>query len=463
MVASLTVIGGQSSGVLTGLVSVPSALPSDINTTLQIFLSAASGSIEGGSPTLGLINDDLANSTTFNSSIAGANLLELTNTDSLGAVSGSSVSATYNVGASVDALIVQAPGDFTITGNGTTSVALFGANSNVTYSVTTGSGSIFAAGGADSISIGAAGDTPSYTVYTSGNDTVNLVSGIESIDATGNSSTTLFLGAAEATVTANDSSTVSVVFQPLTAGSLDFINNSSGAATIYTGAYTLPGGGHNYATNAVTAFGGAGGGFYVGGYAGNNSLTGGTGTVTLQGANAGDVLSVNGGDGNVLFSGQGAETLGASSGSTNNTFQLNLKYVGVGTITGSDVVSTQGAGQQAYLLGAGDSTITGSTASGASNVFNLIRNASVGSASYTLTNFASMSSANFFITDGSGGGTSSIQDISTAMFTIGGSAVDVTTVTLSDQTTIKFDGLASSNLSVSTDTTSGVIAISYHA
>jgi hypothetical protein len=171
-------------------------------------------------------------------------------------------------------------------------------------------------------------------------------------------------------------------------------------------------------------------------------------------------LSVTGGDGNVLYSGPGAETLGASSASGANTFQLNLKYVGVGTITGSDVVSTQGSGLQAYLLGAGDSTITGSTASGASNIFDLIRDASVGSASYTLTNFASMTSATLFITDSSQvTGNSSIQGISTATF--GGT--EVTTVTLADQTTIKFDGLAASNLSVNTDTTSGVISISYHS
>jgi hypothetical protein len=458
MAGSLTVIGGQSSGVLTGLVSIPSALPSDINTTLQTLLTAASGAVTAGA--LGLINVDQATNTTFSSTVAGGNLLEYTNTDSLGAVgTGGITTGAFTVGSGIDALIVQAPGDFSITGNGTTSVALFGSASNVSYSVLTGSGSIFAAGGSDSISIGAAGDTPTYAVYTSGNDTVNLVSGLETVDATGNSSTTLFLGAAQATVTATDNATVSVVFQPLTAGSLDFINNSSGAATIYTGAYTLPGGGQNYATNAVTAYGGTGGGFYVGGYAGNNSLIGGAGSVTLQGANAGDVLSVTGGD-NVLFSGQGAETLGATSATGSNLFQLNLKYVGVGTITGSDMVSTQGSGQQSYLLGAGDSTITGSTTAGASNIFDLIRDASVGSASYTLTNFASMSSATFYITDSSqAAGSSSINSITTGTF----GSLEVTTVTLSDQTTIKFDGLASSNLSVSTDSTSGVISITYHS
>jgi hypothetical protein len=52
-----------------------------------------------------------------------------------------------------------------------------------------------------------------------------------------------------------------------------------------------------------------------------------------------------------------------------------------------------------------------------------------------------------------------VQSIATGIF----SGTEVTTVTLSDQTTIKFDGLASSNLSVGTDTTSGVISISYHA
>jgi hypothetical protein len=457
-ILELTETNPPYNGVLIGLVTVPSTLPSDINSALQMVLTTANSAITAG--TLGLTNIDLATNTTFATTILGG-VLEYTNTDSLGAVgAGGITTGAFTVGAGIDALVVQAPDDFSITGNGTTSIALFGANSNVAYSVLTGSGSIFAAGGADSINIGAFGDTLTYSIYTSGNDTVNLNSGFDTVDATGNSSTTLFLANAQATVTSADNSTVSVVFQPLSGGTLDFINQSSGAATIYTGAYTLPGGGREFATNAVTAYGGGGGGFYVGGYAGNNSLIGGLGTVTLQGANAGDVLSVTGGDGNQLFSGQGAETLGATSASGANTFQLNLKYVGVGTITGSDVVSTQGSGLQAYLLGAGDSTITGSTVTGASNIFDLIRDASVGSASYTLTNFASMSSANFFITNGSGqGGDASVQSITTGIF----SGTEVTTVILSDQTTIKFDGLASSNLSVGTDTTSGVISISYHA
>jgi hypothetical protein len=433
-------------------------LPSHINSDLQALLTIASDAIAAG--TIGLINDDLATNTTFTSTVAGASLLEYTNTDSVGATTGGSFSGSYTVGASVDALVVQAPGDFSIAGNGTTSLAIFGAMSNVTYSVMTGSGSIFAAGGADSISIGSPDSVPVYSIYASGNDTLNLVSGLETVDASGNASTTLYLGAAEATVTASDNSTVSVVFKPLSAGTLDFINNSSNAATVYTGAYTTPGGKTDYAENAVTAYGGAGGGFYVGGLGGGNSLVGGSGVVTLQGGGNNDVLSVTGGSGNVLFSGAGAETLGASSASGATTFQLNLKYVGVGTITGADVVSTQGSGLQAYLLGAGYSTITGSTASGASNIFDLIRDASVGSASYTLTNFASMTSATFLITDSSQvAGNSSIQGISTATF--GGT--EVTTVTLSDQTTIKFDGLSSSNLSVNTDTTSGVISISYHS
>jgi hypothetical protein len=465
MSGSLTVIGGHSGATLTGLVSVPSLL-TDYNSALQLALTAASDFVTLGGGNL--VNVDVAGGTTFTTSpsVPGTTLLEITNTDSLGAVTSGSISGSYTISESVSGLIVEAPGSETITGNASTSIALFGANSNVDYSVLLGSGSIFAAGGADSVSIGSADDTTSaYIVYSAGNDTVNIEGGSDSVVAT-TATTTLLLGSANGFVTADGNSTVSVLFKPLSSGNLNFVNASSGAATIYTGAYSTAGG-TQFAENAVTAYGGAGGGYYVGGHGGDNSLVGGSGIVTLQGGGNGDYLEANadtGAGGNVLFSGPGAETLIGSSTSGDNTFQLNLKYVNqaVGG-GGTDYVSTDGSGAQNFLMGPGNaSTITGSTVSSAFNIFDLIRNSSVGGtpASYEITNFASINGA-FYITDSLQGsnGVSGVFGVSTA--TIGGN--EATTVTLNDGSTIKFDGVAGAgNLDITT-LSGGAISISYHS
>ncbi len=456
MSGTLTINGGFNGQ--SGLISIPAALPASIDTMLQSYLDGVSGSIVGG--TFGLDNFDApdASSVTAGSGAAGT-IEEVTNTDGSGSVTSSSLSgASYTVGSATTLLAVQAPGDVNLTGDGQTSVAIFGANSNVNYSDmnggTTGAADfVFAAGGSDSLAFySTTNANSSYDVAASGKDTVSLYNqGQDLVDATGAATTTVYVSQAEATVTASDSSSASVQFTQGAGGNLDFINNSTNQATIFSGNYA-----GGAAPNSVTAYGAAGGGYFVGGRAGNNSLVGGTGTVTLQGAGAGDFLSVSGGSSNILFAGTGNETLIGGSTSGSNLFQLGLSYTGsTGAIVANSVVSTEGSGLQAFFLGSSSSsTLTGSSATGATNLYDIIRDPATqanGGANYTITDFVPGRDILQFTDNSLAAGNSSVGSITTAP---SGAAE----IYLSDGTSVFLKGVSASSL-VATTNANGVISI----
>jgi hypothetical protein len=366
-------------------------------------------------------------------------------------------SGSFTVNASASTVIVSAPGDETIQGNGVTNVAIFGATSNVNYTDMNGGSamaadSIFAAGGNDSITTYSTTNTgSSYQVYSAGNDTINLKNqGTDSVIATGNAHTDVFISQAAATVTATDNSFVRV--NETGSGTLDFINNSSNAATVFSSSNT-----DGAALNAVTAFGGAGGGYYAGGTSGNNSLVGGSGTVTLQGAGNNDFLEANSSVGtNLLMAGAGNETLLGSSTSGSNTFQVGLSTDSAnGAIVSNGVVSTDGNGIQTFILGNSDSTtLTGSNAAGALNIYDVVRDSATeanGPSNFTITDFSSNSA--LFITDSTpGAGAVSITAIGNQL---GGGGAEIL---LSDKTTINLTGVSASSIIASTDS-NGTIRI----
>ncbi|MBB5373893.1 beta strand repeat-containing protein [Acidocella aromatica] len=458
MAASLTIGGAFNSQA--GIVSVPSSFlgttstSGSLNELLQNYLVSLTTSIQGGA--YGFENNDIAGGSDFSSvpsSVAGS-FEEFTNTDSTGSVTGGTVSGAYTVGSGITDVMVQAPGNVTLTGNGTTKFALFGADSNVTYNQSTGgSASIVAAGGNNSIYVSAA--NASDTVYSAGNDTVtfNGIGGNEVVNAAGNATTTIFVGGSDvASVTASESAQGSVVFLQNAGGNLLFINSSTQAQTVYSGSYTTSGGGSIFAPNSVTVNAGAGGGFYVGGRAGNNSLIGGSGAVTLQGGGTGDTLVGNGAS-NDLYGGTGLETLIGSSTSGANIFQIGLNYVGIGQVTASGVVSTSGSGVQSFIIGnTNGETITGSTATGSYNLYDVVGSNSgsltTGGSSLTITNFGANST--IFLTDATLGNTSdtSIYTIASAIGPSGG-----TDVVLNDGTTILLKGVSASH--ISSDTMNG--------
>ena len=360
---SLTVGGSPYTQI--GIVSIPSAFASTgaaagFNSLLQTYLNGISSSIAGATPSLGIIDDDVAKGTVYSVTGSSGNAFEeITNTDSIGGtVAGGGTYTGITVAPNVTGLLVQVPGKSVITGNGKTSLALFGANSNVNYTDTnggtTGAATPFSPRSKDTISAYGTNANPnsSYDIMVTGKDTVNVGASYDTVSADGNATTTIYVYNGATTVQANDASFVTVQFAQGAGGTLDFINSSSNAATVFSGNY----GAGKFAPNSVTAFGGAGGGYYVGGRAGANSLVGGTGAVTLQGAGPGDYLEGNSSVDNVLFAYKGNETLVGTAASSDNTFQLGLAYTGdTGAIVSNAVVSSAGSGLNTFILGSSSS------------------------------------------------------------------------------------------------------------
>jgi hypothetical protein len=474
---SLTIQGGNN--VQAGIVSVPtSSLWGDptatgtLNYTLQQYLDNLSTSIVGGS--IGFENNDilLANGDYTPDSSTPSKVEEITNTDTVGNVSPGLASGSYTVSSIASTLAVQAPGTETITGSSTTGVAIFGAQSSVNYTVTDPSaGSIFAAGSGDVINLlSNAVPNPSNpsktigvpnaeTVYAAAQDTVGLYGqGTDFVSLSGSSTVRLNIQDANANVTATGSVATTVFWSgPAAGGTLNFINNSSGAATIYVPVFatTVNGTAETLsAVNHVTAYGGAGGGIFVGGQGGNNSLVGGTGAVNLTGGGNNDFLEANSSSQNFLTAGSGSETLFATSTTGGNTFGAGLNYVGIGQPASNGVISTDGSGVQNIFLGnSNGETIYGSTQTGATNQYIIVGDSTAGGGIFDIYNFTGNSTINLVNGNQSGGSDASIVGIQADQF-----APANTLIGLSDGTRIELVGVSASSLTTSPGA-NGIVAI----
>ena len=444
MSGSFVTIGGGFNGH-NSVLSVPSSFPSAVNTMLQEYLNSVSSSVIGG--TAGFENNDVA--TGADLVTPGAAALEvISNMDTGGSTAAGS---PYNVtvSAGVATLVVEAPGNGTITGSSSTTSVTFGADSNVDYSVQNGApSSIFAAGGSNNITLLPGIGNLNDTVYSSGNDSLNFL-GQGSVQASiiGSANDRVVIEDTQATVTATGNATVGLFWaSPTSGGRLDFINNSTAAATIFSSVFNQPDGSALTAPNSITVDGGQGGGYYNGGQAGNNSLIGGTGVVTLVGAGEGDFLQASSSLGqNDLFSGAGSETLEGTSLSGSNEFVAGLNYPGLGQPVPNDVISTTGSGQQNFQLGNGTDTIFGSTVATA-NVFNIYGDATTGSANFIINNFVN---GTIFLNNDAdnGAGNASITSILTDPIIAGNN----TLITLSDSTQIHLIGVSASSVTQGVD------------
>jgi hypothetical protein len=417
-----------------------------------------------------------AQAVTVGSALTG--LLQISNTDSLGATTGGSANVSLTVPTGYTALSVTAPGSETIQGNGEAVMQVtLGGASRVTFN-TGGGGGVITVGGAGDL-IGLTGASWSVTGATAGNDTFNanaadlLVSTYGAGNATGNALSTsppsnvvglaglaatvvsggsddlietfqghdlvyvngsanvLVNGGAD-TVYAGATSTAVKAFFNLYGGTMDFINNSTVAATV-SGAVPGASGG------STTAFGGAGGGVFIGGNAGNNSLIGAAGTVTLVAGGTNNFLEAAGyassyATENILNAGSGGATLVASGSTGYNEF-----YGGSGT----DSIVSFGTGMQVYYVGiTGSEKMTGSTVSGAVNEYIFNQDSTDGGAD-VITNFrvgVDHIDVNY---------NGSLSGVSITGFSSLGGATAGTIIYLSDQTTIQLYGVKSSSLSAS--------------
>ena len=270
---------------------------------------------------------------------------------------------------------------------------------------------------------------------------ISIGGGNASINAHGNDAITvtasslsgidLFPGAGSPTISAAGSAAIAVM--PGT-GRLDFINASSAAATVFAG-------------GIATVFAGAGGGYFVGGSAGANALTGGSGAVTLVSGGAGDDLQANANAGiNALFARNAADTLGASPSTSSNLFYLGPNASGL--------VSSAGSGTQSFYLESADqsSTITGSTAAGALNFYDIVGDTASGHSDYTITDFGASNSYIMLSNRWADGASSA------AISQIGPMAGGGISITLTDQTQISLPGFNPAALHFAT-VRNGVLAI----
>jgi Ca2+-binding RTX toxin-like protein len=310
-----------------------------------------------------------------------------------------------------------------------------------------GSGTVVGGDGTKSINLGA---TSGFAVYTgSGHDTIDLSSSL----ATGRSTVeagagitvynntggitqpgnTILLGAGATQVRSTGSDSITAGAGSATiqvvgnvqdtvvggAGTLNIVNDSVASTVNFSTATNAP-----LSSGSITALGGAGGGYYRGGSSGSNLLIGSLGAVTLQGAGNGDVLIAMGTSGTqVLYAGSGNETLLGSLSTASNLFVAG---------PGNDVI-LGGSGSDTFVAGTGAATIT----SGAGpDLFMLNANTSAG-AQITITDFTP--GVDYLrLSNYSGANTPGPLAAAAANLGTAGSRI-----TLSDGTTITFQGLSS--------------------
>ncbi len=488
MSGSLTVIGGHTNSFVNGAVSVPSGFTVPVTSFLQSYLSVISGEVSANS--INFYNDNLGGASGVQTVPAGSGatpasasgLLEITNTDS-GAGAGSTPGIQLTVPSGYSSLVVQEPGTESITGNGTDNfVAVFGAQSSVNFTASSGSGSIFAAG-SDTVLVG--GTAWSIAGGTVGGNVFELLSNSAALGTEGGANTILAAGISDSIVSGGSNDLIIAVGGPGTSvtasvlggstfigrdgaytidaiggsvggaiasgygGTIDFINNSTVGSVLSGG------------NGALTVFGGAGGGLYIGGALGSNSMVGGTGDAIFIGSSGGnDTLIANGDSATSFYFGGMSNNVGSNlliAGSQDATGAVTTggnQYLASGASAGTtdfylgaglDQASAAGSGTQTFHLSAlGSATITGSTAA-TSNVFTLKEASTGGGTSDVIANFR-VGTDSFSVTGASITGVTANE-----LFynDTAGNPVTGSDVALSDGTHIKLIGVTLTNSQVS--------------
>jgi hypothetical protein len=463
MSGSLTVVGSYTYGHYNSIVTVDGSFPSPLTPLQAVLSSASDGVVSVGASFENLDVAGLSGPQTVSTPGAGYGIFELTNSSVNGASTAGSANVSVNVPIEYKYLVVEAPGSETVNASATGMFAVFGSSSAVTFN-SGGSGTVVAGGAGDYVGLTAG----TWSVYASGGDSVassaanasivtagsdnvvGLLGGTASVTlggandlietynsgvtglvtVTGSNDRVLIDGGSDTVTAAGNSSGLNVFFN-LSGGSLDFINNSTSAATVSGAVIGAIGG-------SVTAFGGAGGGIYKGGPGGNNSLVGGSGLVSLYGAGVNNLLSVTGAgtgtNGNLLSVGtSGSSTLIASASTTNNTFY--------GGAVGSTVMQSSGSGTQTFFLGSGDQeTLTGSKAAGATNNYYVLQTGT-GAGNDVITNF-NLSTDKLYIDTIQDQGQVSVGSIEANGGSAGGSIIFLT-----DNTSITLYGISTTQLS----------------
>jgi Ca2+-binding RTX toxin-like protein len=311
-----------------------------------------------------------------------------------------------------------------IFGNGDNNEAILVGKGDLSFFATGGSGSIIGGGGKDMIAI-APGDTGNWLIalgngddsvraFGSGNDTISTGSG-HSVVQLGSGNYFVTTTGSDTVAAANGSETIDaigandVVFG--NASKLFFV--AGGAATVFGGA------------GSDTVFGSAsssGKDLFEGGSAGNNFLQAGSGPATLFGGGDGDQLFAGGDKAQQLHAAGGNETLFGGFASGNDTF-----YGG----SGSDQIFGSN-GKSTFVAGTGSATVTASP--GSKSLFEFMK--TLGGGSELVTGLTDPSQVHI---DLSGYGKNEVKYALAHQTTTDGSV----TITLSDNTTVTFQNIAS--------------------
>jgi Ca2+-binding RTX toxin-like protein len=311
--------------------------------------------------------------------------------------------------------------------NAPTGQGVIAGEGNLTLMVASGSGSIFAGGGDNLISLLSSDTTGGgWTIYTDkgddriiaqnpgsdsisaglGNNNIQLGSGQYYITTTGTDSILGGSGSETVQAAGNGSDLIS-------GGASDlFFVGAAGGATIYGG------------SGSDTVFGGSGSTFAVGGTAGNNYMVAGTGLATLFGGGSGDQLYASGSEAQLLAAAGGNETLNAGGSSGPVTLVAG---------SGTDQIST-GIGADTVVGGAGTASINAALGT---DVFQFI-NGQAGGTDVVTGIYSSQNVSINLQNYGPGEVASAVAGQTTTGSGISGTV----TLTLSDNTQITFDGFS---------------------
>lgn len=341
MSSMVTVVGGVQNGRLHGLVSIPIAadLNASSKSALQGLLTQISNEASAPGSVLQLsVADSVGPLAVPSPSTSGYHLLELTvptagDGQQPPPASGAPSTISASVPGGYRAVVVDAPGSFTIRGGAMTNgTYVLGAESKVDLTTGSGLASVIAGGGADTIDLVDSGSA-------------SILGGSAAVTAGGAADTIEAYGSAQTKVTGGLAAS----------DQLQFLNAGTGGATVSGG------------VGRVTAFGGAGGGTFYAGAAGNSSLLGGAGAVNLYGGASGDVLEAGVSTGgasvegiNQLVAGSGNETLFTTSLTGDNIL--------IGG-SGADSLRSDGSDVQLFVPGSGQETLTGSSMISAFNKY----------------------------------------------------------------------------------------------
>ena len=345
---------------------------------------------------------------------------------------------TYQVAPADSAIVVGDNANSVILGSGASNTQVLIGASSVAFNTNGGSGVLVSGDLPQLIATPTTGGG-SFTFTTgTGSDIILAVSGFNTVNA-GGGTNVIFTGGAVDVINSQGADIINGAIGGK-AGLTDTVN-AGGAGTstfIAEGPKNLLYNGGAGATTILASQGtdtinlGSGGGLVAGGSAGNNRIsTGFTGSAIVFGGGQNDILTINGSGSNTLVAAAGNETLTGAGATGNNVF-----YTG----SGMDRIYA-GSGSDTIFAGSGNSTVSAGAGADLVAIVNGRAGGNVAINGFRPANGDHVTLQGY-------GANEVANDVASAVVTPAtGSAIGFTTVTLSDNTKITFNGVTNLNTS----------------